>query len=80
MHFANSQTSQWHAPPLRQMVGRPILLSVPTCDILARKAAIERRAKPGNPNLVAVRQDFRPTTSDRLWPTQARRTAQPIRL
>jgi chemotaxis protein CheC len=46
------------ASSLRQMVGRPILLSVPTCEILGPEAAVERLAKPGNPNLVAVRQDF----------------------
>jgi chemotaxis protein CheC len=43
---------------LRQMVGRQILLSVPTCEILDPETAVQRLAKTGNPNLVAVRQDF----------------------
>jgi chemotaxis protein CheC len=46
------------ATSIRRMVGRQILLSVPTCDILAPKVAAERLAEPGNPHLVAVRQDF----------------------
>jgi chemotaxis protein CheC len=46
------------ATNIRRMVGRQILLSVPTCDILAPAVAAERLAKPGNPHLVAVRQDF----------------------
>src|SRR6476469_5950718 len=46
------------ATSIRRMVGRQILLSVPTCDILSPEAAAERLAKPGNPHLVAVRQDF----------------------
>jgi chemotaxis protein CheC len=46
------------AASLRQMVGRQILLTVPTCEILAPEGAIERVFKPGNSNLVAVRQDF----------------------
>ncbi len=40
------------------MVGRQILLTVPTCEILAPEGALERVVKPGNSNLVAVRQDF----------------------
>ena len=46
------------ATSLRQMVRRPILLSAPTCEILAPETAVERLTKPGNPDLVAVRQDF----------------------
>ena len=46
------------ATSIRRMVGRQILLSVPTCDILAPQAAAERLATSGNPLLVAVRQDF----------------------
>ena len=46
------------ATNLGQMVGRPILLSVPTCEILAPEMAVETLTKPGDPNLVAVRQDF----------------------
>jgi chemotaxis protein CheC len=46
------------AASLRQMVGRQILLTVPTCEILPPEGAVERVVKPGNSNLVAVRQDF----------------------
>jgi chemotaxis protein CheC len=46
------------ATSLRQMVRRQILLSAPTCEILATETAVERLTKPGNPDLVAVRQDF----------------------
>jgi len=46
------------AASLRQMVGHQILLTVPTCDILAREKVSERILKAGNSNLVAVRQDF----------------------
>ena len=35
-----------------------MLLSVPSVELLAPSVAMERVAKPGNPNLVAVRQDF----------------------
>jgi chemotaxis protein CheC len=40
------------------MVGHQVLLSVPTCEILPPQVAVDRLAKPGNLNLVAVRQDF----------------------
>jgi chemotaxis protein CheC len=43
---------------LRTMIQQEVLLSVPNVEILAPKEAIARVAKPGNPNLVAVRQDF----------------------
>jgi len=43
---------------LRTMIQHEVLLSVPNVEILAPKEAIARVAKPGNPNLVAVRQDF----------------------
>ncbi len=43
---------------IRQMVGRQVLLSVPMVEVLAPATAIQRLAKTGNPNLVAVRQDF----------------------
>jgi chemotaxis protein CheC len=46
------------AASLRQMVGRQILLTVPTCEILPPEGAVERVVRPGNSNLVAVRQDF----------------------
>jgi chemotaxis protein CheC len=46
------------AMSIRRMVGRQILLSVPSCDILAPEAAAATLTKPGNPLLVAVRQDF----------------------
>jgi chemotaxis protein CheC len=43
---------------LRQMVGHQVLLSVPKVDILSQRMAITVVAKPDNPKLVAVRQDF----------------------
>ena len=43
---------------LRTMIQHEVLLSVPNVEILAPKEAIARVARPGNPNLVAVRQDF----------------------
>src|SRR3954453_3580184 len=43
---------------LRTMIQHEVVLSVPTVEILAPKEAVARVAKPGNPNLVAVRQDF----------------------
>jgi len=46
------------AASLRQMVGRQILLTVPTCEILSPERAAERVVKSGISNLVAVRQDF----------------------
>ena len=46
---------------LRTMIQHEVLLSVPTVEILAPKEAIARVAKPGNPNLVAVRQDSLPS-------------------
>ena len=46
------------AVSIRQMVGRQVLLSVPMVEVLAPATAIQRLAKTGNPNLVAVWQDF----------------------
>lgn len=43
---------------LRQMVEHQVLLSVPTVEILSQDAASRLVAKPDNPRLVAVRQDF----------------------
>jgi chemotaxis protein CheC len=43
---------------LRQMVDHQVLLSVPTVEILTQDAASQSVAKPDNPKLVAVRQDF----------------------
>jgi chemotaxis protein CheC len=43
---------------LRQMVEHQVLLSVPSVEILSPEAASRLVAKPGNPKLVAVRQDF----------------------
>ena len=43
---------------LRQMVDHQVLLSVPAVEILSHDAAAKLVAKPDNPNLVAVRQDF----------------------
>jgi chemotaxis protein CheC len=46
------------ATGLRQMVHNEVLLSVPSVDILTPEDAVRMVAKPGNPNFVAVRQDF----------------------
>jgi len=46
------------ATSLRQMVQSEVLLSVPSVQIMTPDAAVKVVAKPGNPNLVAVRQDF----------------------
>src|SRR5829696_753752 len=46
------------ANSLRQMLEHQVLLSVPTVEILSQEAATLIVAKPDNPNLVAVRQDF----------------------
>ena len=46
------------ANSLRQMVQHEVLLSVPSVDILTGAAAANLVAKPDNPRLVAVRQDF----------------------
>jgi chemotaxis protein CheC len=43
---------------LRHMVEHQVLLSVPTVEILSQDAASKLVAKPDNPKLVAVRQDF----------------------
>ena len=46
------------ANSLRQMVEHEVLLSVPAVEILSQDGAAQLVAKPDNPNLVAVRQDF----------------------
>jgi chemotaxis protein CheC len=46
------------ANSLRQMVEHEVLLSVPAVEILSQDQASQLVAKPDNPNLVAVRQDF----------------------
>ena len=46
------------ATSLRHMVQTEVLLSVPSVLIVTPEEAAEIVAKPGNPNLVAVRQDF----------------------
>ena len=46
------------ATSLRQMVQTEVVLSVPSVQIMAPDEAVEIVARPGNPNLVAVRQDF----------------------
>jgi chemotaxis protein CheC len=46
------------ANSLRQLVEHEVLLSVPSIEILSQEAATQIVAKPDNPNLVAVRQDF----------------------
>lgn len=43
---------------LRQMVEHQVLLSVPAAEILSQDAAAKIVAKPDNPKLIAVRQDF----------------------
>lgn len=50
---------------LRQMVRSQVLLAVPSVDILTRAAATGLVAKPDNPRLVAVRQDFEGVFSGR---------------
>src|ERR1700749_1071662 len=46
------------ANSLRQMIQNEVLLAVPSVDILTAAAATKLVAKPDNPKLVAVRQDF----------------------
>ena len=46
------------ASSLRQMIQSEVLLAVPSVDILTRGAATNLVARPDNPRLVAVRQDF----------------------
>jgi len=46
------------ANSLRQMVEHEVLLSVPSVDIVSKDTATQIIAKPDNPTLVAVRQDF----------------------
>src|SRR6476620_7602746 len=46
------------ANSLRQMIQHEVLLAVPSVDILSSQAAANLVAKPDNPKLVAVRQDF----------------------
>lgn len=46
------------ANSLRQMVEHEVRLSVPSVEILSQDAATQFVAKPDNPSLVAVRQDF----------------------
>jgi chemotaxis protein CheC len=46
------------ASSLRQMIKNEVLLAVPSVDILTSASATTLVAKPDNPKLVAVRQDF----------------------
>jgi chemotaxis protein CheC len=46
------------ATSLRQMLGAEVRLSVPEVEILLPGQAIDKATKPGDPNLVAIRQDF----------------------
>ena len=46
------------ANSLRQIIQNEVLLSVPSVEILTSAAATRLVAKPDNPKLVAVRQDF----------------------
>jgi chemotaxis protein CheC len=43
---------------LRQMIGHEVLLSVPSVELLSQEVATRIVARPDNPSLVAVRQDF----------------------
>ena len=53
------------ATSLRQMVESQVLLSVPSVDIVSKEDATRLIAKPNNPRLVAVRQDFKGPFSGR---------------
>jgi chemotaxis protein CheC len=53
------------ATSLRQMVESQVLLSVPHVDIVSKEEATRLVAKPNNPKLVAVRQDFKGPFSGR---------------
>lgn len=53
------------ANSLRQMVKHEVLLAVPSVEILTNEAASQLVAKPDNPKLVAVRQDFQGAFSGR---------------
>ena len=53
------------ATSLRQMVESQVLLSVPRVDIVSKEEATRLVAKPNNPKLVAVRQDFKGPFSGR---------------
>ena len=53
------------ANSLRQMIQHEVLLAVPSVDILTSAAAANLVAKPDNPKLVAVRQDFAGALSGR---------------
>ena len=53
------------ATSLRQMVENQVLLSVPRVDIVSKEEATRLVAKPNNPRLVAVRQDFKGPFSGR---------------
>jgi chemotaxis protein CheC len=53
------------ATSLRQMVKTMVVLSVPSVEIMTPEDAAAIVAKPGNPNLVAVRQDVSGAISGR---------------
>jgi chemotaxis protein CheC len=46
------------ANSIRQMVGHPVLLSVPAAEIVSKQVAAEVVGTPDNRILVAIRQDF----------------------
>lgn len=50
---------------LRQMIQNEVVLAVPSVEILTSHAATQLVAKPDNPKLVAVRQDFQGAFSGR---------------
>jgi chemotaxis protein CheC len=53
------------ATSLRQMVDSQVLLTVPGIEIVSKEEATRLVAKPNNPRLVAVRQDFKGPFSGR---------------
>lgn len=53
------------ANSLRQMIKTEVTLAVPAVEILTNQAASQLVAKPDNPRLVAVRQDFQGAFSGR---------------
>jgi chemotaxis protein CheC len=62
------------ANSLRQMIKNEVLLAVPSVEILTTAAATTLVAKPDNPKLVAVRQDFAGAFSGRallIFPERA---------
>ncbi|GAC1495447.1 MAG: hypothetical protein NVS2B1_02980 [Bradyrhizobium sp.] len=59
------------ASSLRKMIKNEVLLAVPSVDILTSAAATTLVAKPDNPKLVAVRQDFAGAFSLLIFPERS---------